>query len=170
MEIWKCVEGSDGKYQISNTGKVKSFANITPRLLKQRISKDGYVWYVLQINGKGKTMRANRLVAKAFIPNPFNKATVNHIDGNKLNNTVENLEWATKEEQMKHAYNLGLKKPVQGTLQGSSVLTKEQVLEIRRIYKSHSKEFGMLPLAKEYGVSVSTINKCVGKRSYKNIK
>lgn len=71
---------------------------------------------------------------------------------------------------MEHAYKNRLKKPVQGILQGNSVLTEEEVKEIRRIYKSHSKEFGMIPLAKKYNVSVSTINKCVGRRSYKNIK
>lgn len=170
MEEWKEIEGFDGKYFISTKGKVKSFSHKKPRILKPRISPDGYVWYVLTINGKGKTMRANRLVAKAFIPNPENKNTVNHIDGNKKNNDVSNLEWATRREQMQHAYKLGLKKPVQGILQGNSVLTEKQVKEIRKIYKAHDKKFGMIPLAKKYNVSTSTIDKCVNRRSYKNIK
>lgn len=70
---------------------------------------------------------------------------------------------------MQHAYKLGLKKPMQGTRQGNSVLTEEEVLYIRKYYKSHHKEFGMLALAKKFNVSVSAINKCVGKRSYKNV-
>lgn len=169
-EVWKVVDGSGGDYLISNYGRVKSLKSINPIILKERVSRDGYVWYVLQIDKKPKTMRANRLVAMAFIDNPLNKPTVNHIDGNKKNNFVGNLEWATKSEQMQHAYKNGLKLPIRGMLQGRHVLTETQVKEIRRVYKGHDKKFGMFPLAKKYNVSVSTINKCVGRRSYKNVK
>ena len=170
MEIWKEIKDTNGRYFISNKGRVKSLARKKEKILKERISPDGYVWYNLFINGKGKTMRANRLVALAFIKNPENKNTVNHIDGNKKNNNVTNLEWATRSEQMEHAYKLGLKQPVQGDLQGSSVLTEKEVKEIRKIYKAHDKKYGMIPLAKKYNVSTSTIDKCVHYRSYKNVK
>jgi hypothetical protein len=167
---WREVAGSNGDYFVSDSGDVKSFKAKRPRVLKKRISRDGYVWYVLQINGEPKTSRANRLVAEAFIPNPENKNTVNHKDGNKLSNCVSNLEWATRSEQMKHAYAHHLKSPVRGILQGNHVLSEDEVREIRNIYKSHDKAFGMIPLAKRFNVSISTINKCIGKRSYKNVK
>ncbi len=167
---WAPVEGSNGEYLVSEFGDVRSLKNHGDRLLKKRISPDGYVWYILQINGKPKTMRANRLVARAFIPNPENKPTVNHKDGDKKNNHVSNLEWATRNEQMAHAYKFHLKKPMQGVLQKKHVLTEKDVKEIRHSYRAHSKETGMIALSKKYGVSISTINKCVGKRSYQNVE
>ena len=169
-EEWKELKESQGKYLISNYGRVKSLKSGREKILKTRKTHDGYLRYSLSFQGKAKTMRAHRLVAEYFIDNPFNKPTVNHIDGNKENNRVDNLEWSTLKEQMQHAYSNNLKEPVQGILQGNSVLTEKEVKEIREIYKSHSKEFGMIALAKKYNVSVSTINKCVGRRSYKNVK
>lgn len=117
-------------------------------------------------NGKGYTRRANRLVAEAYIHNPENKPTVNHIDGNKQNNYYKNLELATLNEQMSHAYKIGLKKP----MRTNCLLTDDQVREIRKTYKSHSKEFSMKALAKRYNVSEPTIDKCVHYRTYKDAK
>ena len=169
-ELWKRIEGFED-YEVSSMGRVRSYKNGKCIILKERLTKDGYVQYVLSDRlHKSKTKRANRLVAEAFIPNPLNKSTVNHIDGNKLNNDFRNLEWATKEEQMQHAYKLGLKKPIQGTMHERAVLTEEQVIEIRSIYKPRSKEFGMRALAIKYGVSDSTIDKCVRRKSYQNVK
>lgn len=74
-------------------------------------SKDGYLKVNLYKDGKGSSKRIHRLVAEAFIPNPDNKPDVNHKDGNKHNNNVENLEWVTKSENMIHAYETGLNKP-----------------------------------------------------------
>ena len=100
-------------YEISNFGAVRrkkrSPANkrIDPspyHLLKPKRQRNGY----LKVRIGSKEMRVHRLVALAFIPNPMNKPDVNHIDGNKENNRVENLEWVTKSENMKHAYENGL--------------------------------------------------------------
>ncbi len=168
-EIWRIIKGFED-YEISNTGRVKSHKHGREVILKQRVSHDGYVWYNLCMNGKQYTKRANRLVAEAFVNNPENKPTVNHIDGDKSNNNAENLEWATREEQMQHAYANGLKKPVRGYLQGNHVLSEDEVREIRRIYKGHNKKFGMNALAKKYNVSPSVIDKCVRRKSYKNVE
>lgn len=168
MEEWRTIpEFSD--YEISSIGRVRSHKAKREIILKERISHDGYVWYSLCRNGKGHTKRANRLVAEAFIPNPENKLTVNHKDGNKLNNNVENLEWATREEQMQHAYRNGLKRPVRGCLQGRHVLTPDEVRSIRDEYKPHDKTHGMVALAKRYNVSQSVIDKCVRRKSYNDI-
>jgi len=112
-EIWKDIEGYEGCYQISNYGNFKSlkreyFTNGARRfteekILKDRLSTDGYLRASLSLNGKIKNTTIHRLVAKTFIPNLENKPEVNHIDGNKKNNNFNNLEWVNRSEQMIHA-------------------------------------------------------------------
>ena len=97
-EIWKKIEGFPN-YEISNFARVKSLKN--NKILKNKIT-DGYVY----INILYKSFRVHRLVALAFLENPENKPFVNHIDGNKLNNRVENLNWMTQEENMQHSVNI----------------------------------------------------------------
>lgn len=155
-------------YEIFENGRIISHKYKKARELKPRLSHDGYARVALS-NKKGrKDFFIHRLVIECF-GDGEKKETVNHKDGNKLNNHISNLEWATKEENMQHAYKMGLKKPVQGCNNGNSLLSNKEVKMIRNIYKAHSKEFGMIALAKRFNVSVSTINKCVGKRSYKNV-
>ena len=111
-EIWRDIKGFEGKYMVSNLGRVKSLNyNKTG---KEKIMKgvpDGYGYFQLSLckEGKVKNCRINRLVAQAFIPNTESKPQVNHIDGDKTNNRVTNLEWTTQEENMRHAYKNGLK-------------------------------------------------------------
>ncbi len=108
IEQWKPIEDYNGKYFVSNFGNIKSYKYNAPKLLKQRKDNYGYLRVAL-VNGKEvRELKVHRLVAKAFISNPYNKPTVNHIDGNKENNRVENLEWATNKEQMIHARDTGL--------------------------------------------------------------
>jgi hypothetical protein len=126
-EVWKDISGYEGLYQVSNMGRVKSLERIvSPRKQGQRIAhekikqskhtKDGYLEVTLCKNCKPKSIRTHRLVAHAFCENPFNKAEVNHIDGNKLNNRADNLEWVTSSENQIHAYKLGLQKVSGGAL------------------------------------------------------
>ena len=84
----KDIQGYNGDYKVTVNGEVWSFKRDKPRKLKKRISSDGYVWYNLSMNGKQYTERANRLVAEAYIPNPDNKNTVNHIDGKDRKSVV----------------------------------------------------------------------------------
>lgn len=114
VEIWKDIEGYEGLYQVSNLGRVKSLERyrknhnklqkIEEKIKKTRQDKQGYLLVDLYKNNKIKTVRVHRLVAKAFIENIDNKETVNHIDGNKHNNRIDNLEWCTFKEQNKHLY------------------------------------------------------------------
>lgn len=111
-EEWKDIKGYEGLYQISNLGNVKSvYKNGNFKILIGGI-KNGYRQVILVKDGKRKYINVHRLVAEAFIPNKENKSQVNHIDGNKLNNKVDNLEWCTQSENMKHAYKIGLEKPL----------------------------------------------------------
>ena len=99
-EIWKDIEGYEGLYQVSDLGRVKRVT--TNRILKQAKHHGGYMRVDLCKNGKRKAHKIHRLVAQAFIPNPENKLQVNHIDENKTNNIISNLEWLTAKENNNH--------------------------------------------------------------------
>lgn len=105
-EVWKTIniEGFEDTYQISNKGRVHNMN--TGRFPNGSYTHDGYNKFVLQKGGKQKRFMVHRLVALHFIPNPENKETVNHKDGNKLNNNVENLEWATRSENELHSFRV----------------------------------------------------------------
>jgi hypothetical protein len=165
---WKDINGFEGIYQISDNGQVMSYKKIRPMLLKNRVNAFGYHHVSLRKDGKATEKLVHRLVAEHFIDGET-KETVNHIDGNKINNHASNLEWATREEQMTHAYKNKLKAPAHGHTNGNSVLTEKEVIEIRSIYKARSKEFGMRALAKKYKVSESTIDKLVRNKTYKEL-
>lgn len=111
-EIWKDIIGYEGKYQVSNLGRVFSFERngTKAHFMKPKINRCGYVLVPLTKNKKVKWMFVHKLVLQTFIPNPNNKKQGNHIDGNKLNNCVDNLEWVTPKENIEHAYRTGLKK------------------------------------------------------------
>lgn len=96
------------EYLITTCGKVWSLKS--KRFLKNQTDRYGYYYVHLQTKGKEKKYKIHRLVALAYIPNPENKPQVNHIDGNKLNNSVSNLEWVTAKENTEHAWKTGLQK------------------------------------------------------------
>lgn len=110
IEVWKDIEGYEGIYMVSNLGRVKSLGNKsnhkTDVILKQ--STQRYKRVTLYDGVKRKSYMVHRLVAKAFIPNESNKSEVNHIDCDKFNNSVENLEWVTRQENHKHKCENGL--------------------------------------------------------------
>ena len=95
-------------YEINNLGIIKN--KITNKILKYKLHNKGYFSINLYKNKTSKTYLIHRLIAIHFIPNPNNYPCVNHIDGNKLNNNLENLEWCSYKENNQHAYNTGLKK------------------------------------------------------------
>ena len=117
-EIWKDVVGYECLYQVSNLGRIKSvFRNINhkpynitikERIIKQTMDRKGYYYVNLSKQGKVKCCRVHQLVGKAFIPNPNNLVEINHINGIKTCNIVDNLEWVSHKENMQHARKNGL--------------------------------------------------------------
>ena len=108
MDDYRVIDGFP-KYRIGRDGRVINSRGHekTPYLHPE----SGYFGMNLYSNGRGYPKRVHRLVAETFIPNPENKPEVNHKDGNKQNNSVDNLEWVTRSENMLHAYSTGLNKP-----------------------------------------------------------
>ena len=110
VEIWKDIKGYEGLYQVSNLGRVKSLNGYHRKeiILKLRNNLYGYLTIGLSKNNISKRYKVHRLVAETFIPNPNNYEQVNHKDGNKLNNCIDNLEWCNRSYNMKHAYDNNL--------------------------------------------------------------
>ncbi len=113
-EIWVDIPGFTLRYQVSSLGRIRSIqdnhGNYCERFRATWVSNKGYQYVQLFIKDKRHNISVHWAVATAFVPNPDKKLTVNHIDGNKLNNIPSNLEWATYGENLKHAHATGLKK------------------------------------------------------------
>jgi len=103
MEIWKSVIGYENLYEVSNLGNVRRLWQKSKKNRSLKIRKDGYIEVDLWKNGKSKFIRIHILVAQSFIENINNLKYINHIDGDKSNNKVENLEWCTQSHNRLHA-------------------------------------------------------------------
>lgn len=143
-EIWKDAKGYEDYFQVSNLGRI--FSKRTNKILKLN-SSSGYLSFTTRFNGRksiSKCLKVHRLVALTFIENPDNKPDVNHIDGNKLNNHVSNLEWVTESENMLHASQTGLTpyEKITGEKNGSAKITWEIARKIRKMKSDNSKLSG----------------------------
>lgn len=153
-EIFAPINGYEG-YSIGSLGSVK---NKHGKFLKASRDKHGYLTVSLCKNGYARQFFVHRLVALAFIGNPENKPTVNHINGDKTDNRVDNLEWATQSENNFHAYKMRLAVPHKnrGEKNGRTKLSNRQVCEIRLMLQTGYKN---IELAAMYQVSASVISR-----------
>jgi len=159
MEIWKDVVGYEGVYQVSSLGRVKSFQRypVVGRILKPGKTTAGYLQVVLCRDGEQQHKLVHRLVAEAFLPRSPGNNEVNHKNGDKADNRVENLEWVTSSENRKHAIETlgtGL-----GSANGNSKLTDRKVHQIRKLYATGKHT--LAELAKMFDVALSTIGRVV---------
>lgn len=165
--VWKPVVGFEDVYEVSNDGLVKSLGGrrgAKPgRILKQGLMNSGYLKVCLRDSKSGHYSQSSvhRLVAEAFIPNPSEKPQVNHINGDKKDNRVENLEWATASENIGHSYKcLGRGAPHN---KGNRKLTDKQVVEIFEASGSNAE------IAAKYGISDVAVGLIKRKKTWKEL-
>ena len=161
------VDNISTTYYITEDGKC--YNSITGKFLKGQVNcLHGYFSYNITLpNGKMKRLPAHRLVAIAYIPNPDNKPEVNHIDGNKLNNNVKNLEWCTFKENSIHAVEHNLIKS--GEESHRSKLRNEDVLFIRNLYNNQKEKYSTTKLSEQFGVKREAIRLAAIGKSFKNV-
>jgi hypothetical protein len=166
MIEWKSVKDYENHFSVSNTGLFRN--DRTNKVLKQTIHKTGYYLVSTKPNGKygkAKTFRVHREIAIAFLPNIDNKPTVNHIDGNKLNNSISNLEWATHKEQVIHAIENNLVNTLMGSNCHFSRLTDEQVKQV--LDNPHIKN---IEFARLFNIDRSAISKLRSGKNWKHLR
>lgn len=172
-EIWKDIEGFEGLYQVSNMGNIKSFHKFYKnfkkpkkvkniKILKQYKDRKGYMTTQLSKKGFRYTVKVHRIVAMAFIPNPCSKQQVNHINCDKMDNNVNNLEWVTNDENKKHAkkHNLCKSSP-----KGSKNSRAKKVNQYDLNGKLINRWGSLMDILREFNLkSVSNISSCCKQR------
>ncbi len=157
MDSWRKVRDFD--YEVSSAGQIR---NSTGHIMSLKKTYDGYLEIGLRRKGFRKFIRVHRIVAAAFLDNPENKPQVNHIDGNKKNNHVSNLEYCTGSENMKHSYGLGIHDQ-KGENNNTAKLTEADVLAIRISTQPHKE------LAKKYKTTPYSIQRIIRKERWAHI-
>ena len=150
------------KYEVSNTGEIRNIK--TKRVLRQFLGRGGY--YRTQFDGKTRTV--HRVVAMMFLPMVNGKDFVNHIDGDKQNNNAQNLEWCTRSENIRHAYDNNLIVKPKGELNGRALLREKDVVFIRKHYVPYGKLYTIKMLASKFGVKERTIRSVIYNEKWNN--
>jgi hypothetical protein len=171
-ETWKRCPGYESSYEVSTLGNVRSIDRISgnrrgvikSKLLKSYINKRGYLEVRLYKNSKHIFKIIHRLIAKAFLPNE-NKPQVNHIDGNKLNNRVDNLQWVDNSENQLHAYKLGLQPSRAGENNVKAKIKDKDVTLLKELYNSGKTIAEVSNITK---ISVSSIRAIIYGNTWKS--
>jgi hypothetical protein len=155
-ERWAEIEGYNGDYEVSTHGRVMSFKrDAGGRLMSLRTNTCGYLIVDLCANCERKSIRVHRLAAEAFIHNPDNKPQVNHINGVKTDNRLENLEWATSSENVQHSFDTGLLVAVSGEKHYKATVSDEMVRQ--SIAEYATGKYTQEEIAKMRGVHRTTV-------------
>lgn len=176
-EEWRDVSGFEGFYQVSSLGRVRSLDRYVRakngsqafkrgRVLTQRVDRYGYFGIELKMNGVSLQTTVHRLVAIAFVSGNFQGAQVNHIDGDKTNNSPSNLEFCTVAQNNRHAFIMGLKVGRKGVQHHSAILTDEDVREIRLLLNSGVKQS---EIASRFGVVHQAVSNIKRGKSWTHI-
>lgn len=171
VEIWKDVLGYEGLYKISNLGNVlscrKKHGNYFWKEFKMATHFDGsgYRFVVLQKEKEKKQPKLHRLIAEHFIPNSNNYPIVNHINGIKSDNSIENLEWCTQSQNILHSFKNGMSSQL-GSKNAYSKLKEIDVLEIRKLVKNN---FSRKSIAFKFNISLPTICDIIKLKTWKHV-
>lgn len=176
-EEWRDIP-SHPNYQASKDGRVRGKRRVIARkngipqtvperIYKGCVTKHGYRVACIKVNGKDTRIFFHRLVAEAFCEKPEGKTIVNHKDGNKLNNSADNLEWCDYRHNLKHAFENGLRSQVKGEQVHLSKLTDDEVIKILRMSKN---KFSATWLGKRFGVTKQCILDILKGRTWKHIE
>ena len=176
--IWKPIKGYENYYLVSNVGEIKTIERIITlpthsylkkeKMLKQFKDSKGYMHVKLYDGtGKPKSLTIHRIVASSFLDNPNNLAEVNHIDHNKNNNNVDNLEWMSRGDNIKHSYSKRDPKTYKGSGNKNSKLTEDVVISIRKEYRE--KRTTYKTLANKYGVGTTLIGYIIKNQVWKHV-
>lgn len=141
IEIWKDIVGYEGLYQMSNLGRIRNNS-----IELKQYTQFGYNSVGLWKDKKCKKFRVHRLVAQAFIPNPHNFPHINHKDGDKSNNNVDNLEWCTYQYNIQHSFANGLQTPSGEVLKGYDYV---------RLFAMYNNNFRLKDILKELGLELN---------------
>ncbi len=181
MNEWRPIAGYEREDEVSNTGEIRSIPRIvmcghnkkqkkiiSGKIKNQHVTDKGYLAVNLSKNSIEVVRSVHRLVALAFVSNPENKPQINHINGIKTDNRIENLEWCTNKENVIHAVSIGMGGGVRGERSPHHKLTEIQVREIRRKYIP--RKYSTFTLGKEYGVDRTTIGEIVRNRGWRHVQ
>lgn len=170
-EIWKPIIGFEGLYEVSNSGKIKSLERfdtkkrpIKERILKTRANYQGYEYLGLCKNGIKKSYTVHRIVLRAFVTNLQNLPTINHKNGIKSDNRVENLEWLSVKDNINHALNTGLRKRGEfiGLKNSQAKLTELEVFQIRAL--AEEGNLRQWQIAKKFNISQGHVSDILNKK------
>lgn len=162
-ECWKPIKEYQGMYEVSNKGRIKSTHHFVHTILELQLSSWEYHIISLAKNKTKKTFIVHRLVAEAFISNPDNNPQINHINGIKTDNYIENLEWCTGTENIQHAYRTGLNIPMKGEDSAVATLTNEQALSIFNDIDNQ------IAIGKKYSISRNMVNAIKTGRAWSSV-
>ena len=177
--IWRPVEGYEGIYEVSSAGEVKSLPRlkycghkgsppqkVEGRILKVSEDRLGYSRVKLSKNGTSKLKYLHRIIASAFIENITEKTEVNHIDGDKSNNMLNNLEWVNRSENMKHNFSIGISNGHRGEDNNKAKLSWDSVKQIRKLYFDGVSQ---KELSKKFEVTTANISCIVNHKTWKEV-